>query len=169
MRNLLLAISSAFLFAIPVLAQDAAPAQKQNLARPIVTQMIKAMDNVQTLSGRVKRRERIEGRMVTGEMRFKTMMDPYKVYIYNVKPNEGVEVLYVTGWNNNKASVNPNGFPWVSVSLDPFGGRMLEDQHHTCHDVGFEYTNRVVKHVLEKHGDKFDEFVSYEGTKKQKK
>ena len=57
----------------------------------------------------------------------------------------GVEMLYVKGWNNNKAYINPNGFPWVNVSLSIYDSRMISENHHTVHDAGLGFVNILLE------------------------
>jgi outer membrane lipoprotein-sorting protein len=139
----------------------------QNPAKPIMDKMLVQMSKVLSASARVKRAERINGKIVTGEMRFKAMFSPtLKVYINITDPNEGTEVLYVKGWNNDDAFVNPNRFPWINVSLDPEGSIMMEDQHHSLFCVGFSFTEGVVRYVYDKHKEDFDDHVFYMGQEK---
>lgn len=136
----------------------------QNLAKPIMDKMLVQMSRVLSASARVKRAERINGKIVTGEMRFKAMFSPsLKVYININEPNPGTEVLFVKGWNDDNAFVNPNRFPWINVSLDPEGSIMMDEQHHSLFCVGFAFTEGVVRYVYEKHKDDFDKHVFYMG------
>lgn len=137
--------------------------QAQNPARPIVDNMVHAMDNIITLSGRIKRSERVDGSMEPGDLRFKLMMRPYKIYVYNYKPDVGAELLLVKGINNDKVLVHPNKFPWINVSLEPESSELTKNGHHPVTAVGFDYTNQVVKHLLAKYGDDFDKYVTYKG------
>lgn len=136
----------------------------QTKARQLVNEMIRGMSRVQTMTGKIRRLERMDGEMVPGEMRFKFMMDPRKAYIYNIVPDEGAEVLYVKGWNNDKAYVHPNKFPWVNVSFSLYSSVMLKG-HHSMNDLGFDYTLRIIKHLLKTRGEEFDQYVEYKGKK----
>ena len=139
----------------------------QNPAKPIMDKMLVQMSRVLSASARVKRVERIGGKIVTGEMAFKAMFSPtLKAYIKIIDPNPGTEVLFVKGWNNDKAYVNPNRFPWINVSLDPEGSTMMEEQHHSLFCVGFGFTEGVVRYVYDKHKEDFDEHVFYMGQEK---
>ena len=42
---------------------------------------------------------------------------------------EILEVLFIKG--HETALVNPNGFPWFNLKLNPVGSRMTKNQHHT--------------------------------------
>lgn len=139
----------------------------QNPAKPIMDKMLVQMSKVLSASARVKRAERINGKIVTGEMQFKAMFSPsLKAYIKIIAPDEGTEVLYVKGWNDDKALVNPNRFPWVNVSLDPEGDIMMDEQHHSLFCVGFGFTEGVVRYVYDKHKEDFDKHVFYMGLEK---
>ena len=141
-------------------------AQAPSQARVIMDEMLKSMSRVITASARVTRLERIDGTMVSGEMKFKGQFSPhFKAYVYNILPDEGAEVLYSKGWNNDNAYVHPNKFPWVNVSLDPEGGTMTSGQHHTIMCLGFAYTESILRYNLAKYAKEFDEHVKYDGTK----
>lgn len=150
------------------LLSTAVALQAQNPARPIMEKMMHQMDNVLSVSARVKRLERmVDGDMVSGEMEFKAMFEPnLKAYVRIISPREGTEVLYVEGWNDNSALINPNGFPWINVSLDPQGSHMMEKQHHSLLCIGFRYTESVVKDVYNRSDTDFDEHVFYMGEQK---
>ena len=137
----------------------AAPVFSQTPAREIVKASLAAMKTCKTLSGRIKRSERVKGEMEKADMYFKVTYDPYKVYIFNYAPDEGSEVLFVTGWNKDRAHIHPNKFPFVNVNLDPKGSMLTKDRHHTIFDVGFAYTFNVVEFLLKERGDEFDKYV----------
>jgi outer membrane lipoprotein-sorting protein len=141
---------------------DQGPSQ----ARVIVDDMVRAMGNVITLSGKISRNERFKGSMENGELRFKLNSKPRKIYIYNLRPDAGAEVLYAEGWNNEKAYIHPNKFPWINVSLSVNSGELLKNNHHNMLAIGFDYTLGIVKHMLAKYGKDFDKYVKYDGKKK---
>ena len=138
------------------------PAHAQLNARQVVDKCLASMAKCKTLSGRIKRSERLNGEMIPADMYFKVNYKPYKVYIYNYAPDVGSEVLYVTGWNKNKAHIHPNKFPFVNVNLNPKGDMLLKDRHHTLFDVGFAYTQNVVTFLVDKHIEDFDKYVRKE-------
>jgi outer membrane lipoprotein-sorting protein len=140
--------------------------QGPSQARVIVDDMVRAMNQIITLSGRIYRSERFEGKMETGELKFKLNSKPRKIYVYNISPDEGAEVLWAEGWNGGKAFVHPNKFPWINVSLGLNSDELLKGNHHNMMALGFDYTNNVVKHLLTKYGPDFDKYVKYEGKKK---
>ena len=89
--------------------------------------------------------ERFNGKFINKNMFFRIYASPKKVYMKD--KDTGVELLYVAGWNDGKAFINPNGFPWVNVSLDIFGARVRKDGHHTILHAGFGYVTTLLKYV----------------------
>lgn len=74
--------------------------------------------------------------------------NPFAIYIKYQKPHEGLEVLLKEG--DKKALINPNGFPFINMYLDPYGYLMREDQHHTVYESGLSYFASVLKQTKEK-------------------
>jgi outer membrane lipoprotein-sorting protein len=140
--------------------------QAQSQARLLVEQMSRSMDQLVTVSAKLKRTERINGVMESGTLSFKLNTKPRKIYIYNYAPDEGAELLYADGWNDNKVFVHPNKFPWVNISLQMNSSELLDKQHHSMTALGFEFTNGIVKHLLKKYDLQFDEYVKYTGQEK---
>jgi hypothetical protein len=108
-------------------------------AAPITTaqltsQLSAAIQGLKTLRCQANAQERINGKYHPDRSLMKLSFSPLRVYIKNGK---GVEVLYVTGQNGGDAWVNPNAFPYVTLSLDPNGSLMRKNQHHTALQAGF--------------------------------
>jgi hypothetical protein len=85
------------------------------------------------------------------------------MYLYQYIPRSGLECLYVTGQNNGKVKVNPNSFPWINLNLDPEGGLMLQDRHHSIFDAGFSYTVSLLEYLLNKYQAQDDQLIKYNG------
>ena len=96
------------------------------------------------MSYTMKKRERIGGEMQSQESTVKLNVNPFKMYLRQLSPKDGLEVLYVQGENDNKAIINTNGFPWVNVSLDPMGSVMRDNQHHTVHQSGYAHLMSIL-------------------------
>jgi outer membrane lipoprotein-sorting protein len=80
--------------------------------------------------------------------------------------NSGVELLYVTGWNNNKPFINPNGFPYVNVSFDVNSPKVRNDGHHPITHAGFSYLYVQVKNTEKKlaaNGQKLEDIIKIAG------
>src|SRR5690606_2584111 len=81
--------------------------------------MFKTTKSISAMSFTMGKLERINGKMVDQTSDVKLRRNPLAVYSKQTDPPSGIEVLYKEG--EPKALVNPNGFPWVNVSLDPYG------------------------------------------------
>lgn len=129
----------------------------------VIKEMIDAMDNIKTMRFKLKKQERIEGKLKAGEQEVKLNVSPFKVYIKVFAPDKGAEVLYVQGQRSGNTLVNPNKFPYINLNLDPYGDILRKDQHHTIFELGFSYMSGIVKDAYRRFGDKVDEYVIYEG------
>lgn len=135
-------------------------AQKTSLTtKEIVFKMTKSIDEVDRLKYSLKITERGKKGYNHYESSVKLNRKPRKIYLYI----KGIELLWISGWNNNKAYVKPNSFPYVNLSLDPLGFLMRQDQHHTINEMGFDYFGSVVEYMALKVNDKFDQYFKLEG------
>jgi hypothetical protein len=126
----------------------------------IVREMIKAINNTPNMTFYLKEYERKNGKMKIGEEAVKLCLDPLKLYIKVCAPVKGVEVLWVAGQNNNKAYVHPNGFPYITVSLDPLGETMVSG-HHTIFELSFKFISEIVSNNISKKGA--ENHIAYKG------
>jgi len=113
--------------------------------------MINAVNHINTCKFDLVQKERIGNKMIETRIFTKIQYNPLKIYYKQLFPQEGVEVLYAKGWNNNKAKVNPNSFPWVNLNLDVNSEIMRKDQHHTLYESGFKYIATVLDKTLKKY------------------
>ena len=72
-------------------------------------------------------------------------------------------MLWIQGSNNGEALVNPSSFPYMNLNLDPYGSLMRKDQHHTIHEMGFNYLADILKDGMKKAGDKVDKYFKILG------
>lgn len=156
---------TSLIFAIAIFLSGLFSFQSQGQISPadIVRQMSASIEKINSLKFKMKKKERVNGKILTGEQDVKFVRNPKKIYTKVIAPNKGVEVLYVEGKNKNYAYVNPNAFPYITLSLDPYGSIMRKNNHHTVHEVGFDYINDIVTHIKEKSGSNFDKYFKYIG------
>jgi hypothetical protein len=135
-------------------------AQKSPLtSKEVIFKMIKSIDDLERLKYSLKIVERGKKGFNHYESSVKLSRKPRKIYLYI----KGIELLWVDGWNGNKAYVKPNSFPYVNLSLDPLGYLMRQDQHHTLNEMGVDYFGSVIEYIARKYDDKFDDYFSLEG------
>lgn len=128
--------------------------------KEILQSTIASVEKIQTLKFHLKAAERFHGKLIFIESQIKMNTSPRKVYIYL----EGPELLWLEGKNNGNALVNPDGFPFMNLNLDPMGSLMRENQHHTIHEVGFNYFSSIIKNSIQLSADKFDDYFKCGGT-----
>ncbi|HYE79352.1 MAG TPA: DUF1571 domain-containing protein [bacterium] len=159
MRFLLPALFAAVL-SIPLLASS--PATDPTPA-DLMQRMLTAVGQVRTCTYRLVKQERIDGRLQREETQVKLQNKPFRVYIKSINPNAGREVLYATGTNDNKALVNIGKFA-PNVSLDPYGARVRQGQHHTLFDIGFRRITEVMVRQVEENRDELTRLLRLDPT-----
>ncbi|MBL7885050.1 MAG: DUF1571 domain-containing protein, partial [Bacteroidia bacterium] len=136
--------------------------EKVDSNRELIDKIFTAVENVKTLRYSLQCNERIKGRMQHTESKVKLQVSPRKLYLYI----KGIEVLWIQGQNNGNALVNPNSFPYINLNLDPFGSLMRADQHHTIHEMGYQYLYDILKDGYAKAGDNLNKYFSVLGDEK---
>ena len=123
----------------------------------IFTDMFSAIQNVKTLRTNVSTDERIIDHVNHTHFAVKLNVSPYEAYSKDL--DKGVEILYLEGKNSGEAIVNPNGFPYVNIHLDPIGKTMRKEQHQTIKRLGFKYISDVVYHFIAKYPDAYAHYI----------
>jgi hypothetical protein len=83
--------------------------------RSVLDKMYIAIGTTNLMSYDMTSSERIGAKMVTKNMSFKVQISPRKVYMKD--KDSGVELLYVSGWNNNMPYIIPNTV-FINISLE---------------------------------------------------
>lgn len=102
----------------PLLAQD---------VNTVLTTTIKNTLTIKTAKYTMNKRERMNGKLVTGSSQVKLHDTPFKYYNKGIS---GVEALYVEGQYGNQLYVNPNGFPYTNIKLSPYSSKLMAKSHH---------------------------------------
>lgn len=157
-RKLLLVVLLPALAYAPLRAATASDPAPTDLMR----RMLAAVGQMNTVTYRLVKIERLAGKNSSDESAVKLQNKPLKVYIKNVRPNTGREILYVTGANGGKALVNPASFPYVNISLDPLGTRIRQGQHHTLNDVGFRRVADIMARQMREQADELPKLLRLE-------
>ena len=146
-----------FIFSVSI------PAQDIDFKKGLIQKMIDAIDNHNQLEFTMYRSERNEKGYTDGEFYAKIQNVPYKLYIKNDKPRPGSEVLYIEGMNDNRALINPNSFPYFSISMDPDNNILLAGGHHSVREAGFMLLRNMFKKYQNQYGDLLYEMTTYNG------
>jgi len=126
--------------------------------------MIERTGTLRTLRYELKKYERIRGKLILEHMRFKLRRNPFAVYGYQISPRKGVEILYPAEPGSNRVLVKPNSFPYVSITLDPYGDLILENQHQTLFATGYDQTRKLLIAAREKYRSDLPRLVKYDGS-----
>lgn len=149
---------------LTVLSSASLFSQHELSPEQIVRQMYAKTKEINSLSYNMRKKERIKETLPLQETEVRMVMNPFKVYLKQKSPKEGLQVLYVNGTNGNKAIVNTNGFPWVNLNLDPMGSVMRENQHHTIFESGYAYLMSILEHLSIKYHSEISTLVSKSGS-----
>lgn len=114
----------------------------------LLKKMFSKIDKMKSIEYYGTVNNRIEGNLQKTLGTFKINKQPFKFYYKQESPKKGQEVIYIEGKNNNKALVNTNSFPWMSVSLLPNSKLMRQNNHHSIFNAGFWYFNNVLKEMV---------------------
>lgn len=130
----------------------------------IMAKMKAAIRNMNQSTFDLKSKERFGSTYMTKNLQFRVQESPRRVYMKDL--DTGVEMLYASGWNNNKAYINPNGFPWVNVSLSIYDSKVVAENHHTVKDAGLGFVNVLLsgfENTVKKSGKSLNDLYTYKG------
>ena len=129
----------------------------------IMHDVFESVKTIRTLSFDFHSKERIKGEISSNSSHITLTRQPYQLYLRETTPNDGLEVLFPHPQDPSQALVNPNGFPWMNLKLDPLGELMTKDQHHTVHMAGYDYMISVIEYNFNKYHDRLTEIVDHQG------
>lgn len=109
--------------------------------------MVESISAINTLEYELHAQELVNGKIFYMHSRVKLQNDPFYFYNYIIKPDMGVEILFTH--KNQYALINTNGFPFISLKLNPLGRLIRRDKHHTLFDAGFDSFKNIVLASLE--------------------
>ncbi|MGH1337969.1 MAG: DUF1571 domain-containing protein [Aureispira sp.] len=130
----------------------------------IMAKMKAALQRMNQSTFDLQSKERFGSTYATKNLRFRIQENPRRVYMKDL--DTGVEMLYVVGWNGNKAYINPNGFPWVNVSLSIYDSKVVAENHHTVKDAGLGFVALLLsgfESTVRKAGMAIDKLYTYKG------
>ncbi len=136
------------------------PDQKTEVDK-VLGAMLQSIKELKAYKYEFKSVERIKGKNIEYNFKVKVHENPYKVYL--LKNESGQEILFERNKNGNDAVVNPNGFPYINLNLDPYGDILRKDAHHTLFESSFSYFGNVIDQSVKKLGADFYKYVSYKG------
>lgn len=128
----------------------------------LVVDMIDSIDAVKTVRFKVTALEKINNNSyLSATSEVKIQIQPRRLYFINRQKK--LEILFSTGFYNNKAVVKPHVFPYITVTLDPTGNIMRKNQHYTINELGFDFIGRTFALALSKDLDNLSKNLTYVG------
>jgi Protein of unknown function (DUF1571) len=88
-----------------------------------------------TLTFILRKSERLRDGRTVNEASFAKVRKPQDVYLAQLEPRKGQEVLYVPSKNNTQLRAHTGSFPDVTVMIDVHGDLALKNQHHPVYHV----------------------------------
>ena len=137
--------------------------QSTETTKSLLNKMHQSILKYQDLRFTLLRSERDEKEYIKGSFDGKLTINPFRVYLKNHFPNKGSEILYLEGINNNKAWVNPNAFPYLTLSLHPENKLLIAGGHHSLKLLGFSVIDQMILLYRENYKEDFFNFTKYHG------
>ncbi|MDD2710454.1 MAG: LysM domain-containing protein [Verrucomicrobiae bacterium] len=131
----------------------------------ITRRMLKSAGQISRLTFHLEAHERFGTQMKMHSGLYKVNYEPYKVYHKQSLPEKGMEVLFAEGWNHNKAMVNPAGFPFINLSLNPHGNFIRQRTHLSVYDAGYNHFCSLLDYnVMRQHEHDLNAVIVVKGT-----
>jgi hypothetical protein len=111
----------------------------------LVNNILIATKKINDISYKISNCERINGELKCGSQNIIMQKKPFKCRITFLTPKKGDQVLY-NEYNSKEALYIPIGFPYIDLSLDPFGSIMREDNHHTIFELGYSFFSDLIEY-----------------------
>ena len=119
-------------------------------AREVLEDMLTSIDEIQTSSFTLSMKERFGNEYVESKNDIRVREQPLSIYMKQNYPNDGIEIVWMEGQNSDKALIDPNGFPYINISLSPYGSRMRKGNHHPMFTAGFKPPADILRYSINK-------------------
>ncbi|MCX7862205.1 MAG: DUF1571 domain-containing protein [Bacteroidales bacterium] len=116
----------------------------------VINQSLQKISELQTASFYIIAKERFGNDFKLEKAFYKVQNNPLAIYYKQLFPPTHAEVL-INEKYQKMALVNPNGFPYISLKLSPFGEKLREKQHHNIFQAGFTYIKSVLIYLKNKY------------------
>lgn len=113
----------------------------------LLHQMNDSIKKIKSLKMNIYAIERIEKSYLSANSEIKLNCSPRKLYFIN--PKKKLEILHVPT-KNEKATVKPHVFPYLTMQLDPNGNLMRKNQHYTLNELGFDFISKSIAYTINK-------------------
>ena len=119
--------------------------------------MFAAIDRIEQHSFDLGKHERI-GEFVGVEVwHVQIDYEPYTIDMERTTPEDGPSLFWQEGKNDGDVVVDPNGFPWIEMDLDPRGKTLNKKAHHNIFSLGLKHFGRIWRSMCYSNGKLRDE------------
>ena len=101
-------------------------------------------------------KEQVHGEIINRKTDFKVTFNPYRIYMKQYYPNQGLEILYNQEETGDKALLNRNTFALSNFRLDPTGNMMRKESHHSIFKGGFSFLLGVIENLYNKYPEAWE-------------
>lgn len=108
-------------------------------------------------------KEKVNNVYIHKKADFKIAYNPYNFYLKQLYPNEGLEILYLEGQNDNKAIVNRNSLTLSVLQLDPIGNPIRKNHHHSIFKAGISFMLDIFENLYNKYDPNDSSIWKYNG------
>lgn len=130
----------------------------------LTNKMVEAIENTNYFECDFFSEERFVDRNHKNQLWLKVSVKPKNFYLKAVFPNKGAEILFnPEKFSDKKVYINPNRFLVPNIKLKITNSLLLDNQHHTISNIGFNFFKDVVKNALERADNQFDEVFKLTG------
>lgn len=151
------------LLLIPSHVNSSAFGDPLNTVLSILEQVFEVNKSITSLRYTIIMKERVRGDIINRKTDFKVHFSPYRIYMKQYYPNQGLEILYNQEETGDKAFINRNTFAMSNFRFDPTGNMMRKESHHSIFKGGFTYLLDVIETLYNKYpAGKFSAW-KYEG------
>ncbi len=117
----------------------------------ILNKMFMTIDSIQSIEFELLSSERFGNEYKEDKGYIRVKYKPYSVYYRQIVPDQGVEIFYTEGENDNKATVKLNKFPYLTLNFAPIHLQMRKNRHHTIFETGvMKYMADATKNIINK-------------------
>lgn len=105
-----------------------------------------AYDKVSSYTAVFHKQQRVAGKLLPEETILLKFRKPFSLYMnWNVAPYKGCEVLYVEGWNDNRARVHRGGLlRYITRNLAPDHAKLMSGNLRPLTDTGIGFLQQTV-------------------------
>ena len=132
---------------VPCSAQGASPSTSRKTAADAYGPALRYARASRASAAAVKdfqatfsKRERVKGHLFANTMHIKHRARPFSVYLRFYKPNEGREVIYVSGKNNGNLLAHESGIGSIvgTLALPPNSPRAMSEGRYPITEIGLQ-------------------------------